>query len=418
MPRPAAVKQHTANQNPLAAWLENREQRRREAEEQAAKQITDDMAHNEQKIVEVLEQIDFMHSPIPREVLDTKQNEKQPCGDLEYGARAAVHYVNRYPLMIKADLRPLDIKLLLLAGYFKQSVEYGNQRAAYAAKAALLRGLTEIRACVPQVMDELVPRYIEQNVKYLDEWITLVELAEATDRLKVATDQKKATYDKGKLDYDEHMKVFYEKLDTDPEKNDAAYEIKNSKRKEDSKNWSADVQDMQAELIDQELMVAANNVKYALYDSSRKQYQIWNNRVEILNAKLSGVKTNVDPDALNKYEDADRGMLKELNDNDVELKNTLDKMAELDSQISQLLEGGEGNKRYRKQAAKRLDAALNERQEIENKILNKEADGSGMLHRFGLHNDAEVQKMKQQQQEEEQKQIESIMNEENGPLYN
>lgn len=175
---------------------------------------------------------------------------------------------------------------------------------------------------------------------------------------------------------------------------------------------------MQAELIDQELMVAANNVKYALYDSSRKQYQIWNNRVEILNAKLSSVKTNVDPDALNKYEDAVRGMLKELNDNDVELKNTLDKMAELDSQISQLLEGGEGNKRYRKQAAKRLDAALNERQEIENKILNKEADGSGMLHRFGLHNDAEVQKMKQQQQEEEQKQIESIMNEENGPLYN
>ena len=65
-----------------------------------------------------------------------------------------------------------------------------------------------------------------------------------------------------------------------------------------------------------------------------------------------------------------------------------------------------------------ITLALNERQEIENKILNKEADGSGMLHRFGLHNDAEVQKMKQQQQEEEQKQIESIMNEENGPLYN
>ena len=417
MPRPAAVKQHTANQNPLAAWLENREQRRREAEEQAAKQITDDMAHNEQKIVEVLEQIDFMHSPIPREVLDTKQDEKQPCGDLEYGARAAVRYVNKHPMTIKADLRPLDVKLLLLVGYFKQSVEYGNQRAAYAAKAALLRGLTEIRACVPQVMDELVPRYIEQNVKYLDEWITLVELAEAADRLKTATNQQKVTYDKGEQDYKEHMKAWKEELNTDQVKRDAVQKLLDSKSDEDSKNWSADVQDMHTELINQELMKSANMVKYALYDSSLKQYQSWNYRVEILNAKLSSVKTTPNPDALNKYEDAIQDMLKELNDNDIELKHTLDKVVELDGQVRQVMDGT-GNKRYVTIAKKRLNDAMKEVQEEENKRLNREKSSGGLLHSLGLHSEEELQKMEQQRQEEEQKQIESIMNEENGPLYN
>ena len=96
-------------------------------------------------MLDLLDSINFNKSPIPREELDRKTHPSQPCGDLEYGTKAAIYNIKKHSMAVRADLRPIDEKLLILAAYLQQSVEYGNPCAAYAAKAALLRGLTEIR---------------------------------------------------------------------------------------------------------------------------------------------------------------------------------------------------------------------------------------------------------------------------------
>lgn len=407
----------SAANNPIAAWFDDRKARKQRLAEQAAQQITDDMAGNEQKMLDLLNSINFDKSPIPREELDRKTYPSQPCGDLEYGTKAAIYNIKKHSMAIRADLRPIDEKLLILAAYLQQSVEYGSPRAAYAAKAALLRGLTEIRERVPKVTTALIPQFIEQNVKYLDEWITLVGLAEGMDSVKVATEQKKAEYDAAMKEYDQILVSFEKSFAQNPEKENALEELDRSMTKEASETWSDAAKDLQQELIDQELERSLIKVKEALYRSSEKQHQMLSYRVDMLNSKLNSLKPTMDPNAFAKYETAIDDMIKELNESDIELKNMLDTVVKVDGQIRQLIENGEGNARYRKMAKKSLEKTAKTLQENQRKQIEKATAEGGYLHKLGLLSEeekkAEIERIRRDREMEEQQMAEDIMNENN-----
>lgn len=419
---PRSVRRSEAK-NPIAALFGDQKARKQRLAEQAAQKITDDMAGNEQKMLDLLDSINFNKSPIPREELDRKTHPSQPCGDLEYGTKAAIYNIKKHSMAVRADLRPIDEKLLILAAYLQQSVEYGNPCAAYAAKAALLRGLTEIRERVPKVTTALIPRFIEQNVKYLDEWITLVELAEGMDGMKVVTEQQKAEYNAAKVAYDQSMEAFKKSLEQDPEKVKALEELDRSTTKEANETWSATAKDLQQELIAQELKRSLINVKEALYRSSEKQQQMLSYNVDMLNSKLNSLKPTMDPNAFAKYEEAIDDMVKELNKSDVELKNMLDAVVKVDGQIRQLTENGEGNARYRTMARKALNKTMKELQENERKQMEQATAPGGYLHKLGLHSEeeikAEVERLRQEREMEEQQVVDEIMNENgNEQLFN
>ena len=189
MPRPDLTSRRTGarttnSSNPFVNWLEGRKERRRQAEEEASRLITNKIAENENVIIDKLSSIDFYHSRLPKAVLDAKSRPEQRYGDLEYAALGIIHMLRKNPQVIKMDIRKFDQKLLTLVLLFKQAVEQGDVRAAYAAKGAIVRAVSDIRSRIPQNQPELATQFVEANAKYLDQCITLVTLAQVADRTK------------------------------------------------------------------------------------------------------------------------------------------------------------------------------------------------------------------------------------------
>ena len=170
MPKPefSTRPSRTSKSKGISGWIQGRKERKKALAEQTAKIITDDTAKNETAIIDTLSSIDFIHSRLPEEVLEAKSNPNRPCGDLEYASKAICRMLLKNPQTLSLDLRKLDEKLLTISMLFKQSIEQGDKRAAFAAKAALVRGINDIRARIPANSPELFNQFIEVNAKYLD----------------------------------------------------------------------------------------------------------------------------------------------------------------------------------------------------------------------------------------------------------
>ena len=191
------------SQNPFIKWAENRKERRMQSEEAASRLIIDDTAKNEATIINKLESINFDTSKLPKEVLEYKSDPANKYGDLEMAAMALISKIRKNPQAITLDIRPFDQKLLTLVMMFKEAVEHGNTRAARAAKAALIRAVYEIRYRIPQNQLDIAKLFVEANTKYLDQWITLVSLAQVADQMKRNVDEQKEQHQQAKDRYDE-----------------------------------------------------------------------------------------------------------------------------------------------------------------------------------------------------------------------
>lgn len=106
--------------NPIAALFAKHRQERTE------QKIRADTVRNEQKMIDLLESIDFSKSLIPQEELNYKTNEDQPCGDLEYGVRAAVYDIKKNSICVRVNLQPIDEKIVCLIAYLNHSVRFGS----------------------------------------------------------------------------------------------------------------------------------------------------------------------------------------------------------------------------------------------------------------------------------------------------
>ena len=137
MPRPTFSSKRPGSAghsgNFFTNWLAGRKERRLQAEEEASRLITNKIAENENIIIDKLNSIDFLHSKLPKEELERKSIPYQSCGDLEFAAQRIVHLQRKIPHVIKMVIRKFDQKLLTLVLLFKQTVEQGDLRAAYAA---------------------------------------------------------------------------------------------------------------------------------------------------------------------------------------------------------------------------------------------------------------------------------------------
>ena len=295
--------------NPIAALFAKHRQERTE------QKIRADTVRNEQKMIDLLESIDFSKSLIPQEELNYKTNEDQPCGDLEYGVRAAVHDIKKNSICVRVNLQPIDEKIVCLIAYLNHSVRFGKLEAANAAKTALLRSLKEIRDKVPEVMPEHISCFIEQGTKYLDAWVTQVELAMVEDRLKVIVEQQKAEYEKARKEYDQLLSAFKEELGKDPIKVQAAMELEKQRERE---CLSAAAQELRDELIQQHLERKLIDAKTALYRFRKKELQATSEQVEILKVKLNSVDPMLDSNDPAKYQAAIDDILEDLHKRDIE----------------------------------------------------------------------------------------------------
>ena len=377
MPRPDFSSRRTgpgakaASPNPFAAWIQERKERRQAAQEQASRMITNQIAQNESAIIDQLSSIDFLHSQLPRNVLEHKSKPDRPCGDLEYASICIVQTLLANPQTVKVDIRKLDEKMLALAMLFKQAVEQGDSRAAYAAKGALVRAVNEIRPRVPQEQPELAKQFVELNAKYLEEWITLVSLAQVADRTKQNVDAQRALSNAKKEKNENAVSELAERIEKDPSYSRAFFEIHENDTPEARVNWTEEQKQIHRLMIE----LRMNRATLALSDQLLHQREIdlsvKEAQVDALNVKVAEVPIVADPNLMNKFQEEIDELFDQLAASDAEIEEMLKTMDDIEGRIAQL-DSAPGTVRAREVAAE-------EAEEVVREIQRRQAAESGEL---------------------------------------
>lgn len=412
MPRPhgtRTVAQKTS-MNPIAALLAKREQHKQELKQQAAMQITNDTAKNEEKIKRTLMNIDFIGSKIPAQILESKRNPSHNCGDLEYGARAAVQALNENQLTTKVDLRPIDAQLLKLAEMFSENVKNGNVKAAYAAKTGLIRGLNTIRSCVPEVQSELATQFVTQNAEYLTQWVQMVEEAEAADKLERNVARRETEYNKAIEVAEKRKDEFTDKVKNDTVLLKAFMEVKDDLDGEDTENWPKEKRDMRSKLIGQLMKDVEIDLKELLLNKEKENFMRHSQCVEILNAKLMSNVVVMDPNAMQKFNDAVDEMFMELDKSDQEMKQMLETNQSIEARIKQL-EHGEGQQLMDTMAARKARELLERDQKNIQRTLQKRTSIEELQKKAGFMTQKEYELALKEVQEQQNVNTQELHNE-------
>lgn len=355
---------HTARKsNPVSGWFASRKARQRQAEEEAARAITDEIAQNENVLIDRLSSINFRHSRLPEEVLTQKSEEGQKVCDLEYMVRGMVQELNRQPQSIQLDIRSIDTELHKLAGMLAEAVDQGQTRAAYVAQSALVRGIQDIRGKIPQDRPDLSKMFVEQNAKYLSEWRVVVEHARIADALEENVRRQREEYNEQIDKITRKRTETKAKLESeDPEfaQFQIAYDnmLKHSSPAE-RKNWSPLEHELFRELVEDRIDEVVTDINHRLLTSHEQKLRDMIGKLDILHAKLIGVTIVYDPNLMNEYQEQLDELIQMLAESDQEVDETLKSLDRLEGRLEQL-DLAPGAVRAREVAADQANKILKE----------------------------------------------------------
>ena len=378
MPRPNLTSKRPGvasmgnHSNPFINWLENRKERRRQAEEEASRLITNKIAENENIIKDKLSSIDFFHSKLPQSALEAKAREEQPCGDLEYAAQGIIHILNKNPQTIKMDIREFDKKLLTLVLLFKQTVEQGDVRASYAAKGAIVRAVADIRCRIPQEQPELSKMFVEANSKYLDQWITLVTLAQVADRTKQNVDAQKERLEKAQIRNDQDIEALQKRIREDNEFLIAFNKLTEHTASQERSKWTAIEREVHRLMIERRMQRANLELNSILLQQEEMDLSTKEMQVEMLYSKVAALPIVTDPDLMSKYQESIDDLFRRLAESDAEIDATLKSMDDIEGRIQQL-NHAPGSIRAQEVAAEEAEKALADLTKLQNDQSGKTA---------------------------------------------
>ena len=412
MPRPEFSTRpgRTSKSKGISGWIQGRKERKKALAEQTAKIITDDTAKNETAIIDTLSSIDFIHSRLPEEVLEAKSNPNRPCGDLEYASKAICRMLLKNPQTLSLDLRKLDEKLLTISMLFKQSIEQGDKRAAFAAKAALVRGINDIRTRIPANSPELFNQFIEANAKYLDSWITLVGLAQVADRMEQNAEEQKALLTSKEEKHKKALEQLKSIIQEDSVKAEIFADIVNHDTPEERAKWTQEQRDMHKLLIEKRMDGVHLQLDSLLLQQKETDLASKESQIETLYSKVASQEIVADPNLMNKFREEVDKMFEELAASDAEIDETLRLMDDIEGRIAQM-DKAPGAVRAREVVAEEGEAAIEEIKRMQDiEIGNQAKRTDEKLKSLGILSKEDEATLKRQAEEAQQKAMEEMLN--------
>ena len=412
MPRPEFSTRpgRTSKSKGISGWIQGRKERKKALAEQTAKIITDDTAKNETAIIDTLSSIDFIHSRLPEEVLEAKSNPNRPCGDLEYASKAICRMLLKNPQTLSLDLRKLDEKLLTISMLFKQSIEQGDKRAAFAAKAALVRGINDIRTRIPANSPELFNQFIEANAKYLDSWITLVGLAQVADRVEQNAEEQKALLISKEEKHKKALEQLKSIIQEDSVKAEIFADIVNHDTPEERAKWTQEQRDMHKLLIEKRMDGVILQLDRLLLQQKETDLASKESQIETLYSKVASQEIVADPNLMNKFREEVDKMFEELAASDAEIDETLRLMDDIEGRIAQM-DKAPGAVRAQEVVAEEGKAAIEEIKRMQDiEIGNQAKRTDEKLKSLGILSKEDEATLKRQAEEAQQKAMEEMLN--------
>ncbi len=407
MPRPTITPKKMGasgggqSENPILSWLKKRKERRSQAEEEASRLITNKTAENENAMIDQLSSIDFLHSRLPKNVLEAKSDPKQLCGDLEYAAQAIIYTLRKNPQTIKMNICALDQKMLTLVLLFKQAVEQGDVRAAYAAKGALVRAVKDIRSRIPQHQPEMA-QFVQVNAQYLDQWITLVALSQVVDRTKQNVEAQRSLQQETQNKIDKDIGELEKQIRENDDFAIAFHNLTDGALGQDRTKWDETERKVHRLMVERHMDKAILELNRLLVQQQELDLKTKEAQVDVLHSKVASLPIITDPDLQNKFQESIDELFKQLAESDAQIDETLKTMDDIEGRIQQISRAP-GSQRAQEVAAEEAEKALQEikaRQEVQS---GKNADrAKEMREKMGVLTDKELA----ERLEERKKQIE------------
>ncbi|MBR3474768.1 MAG: hypothetical protein IKH34_06850 [Oscillospiraceae bacterium] len=384
----------TSPGKPFKAWWDGRKERKKQLEEEAARAILNETAGKENAIIRELEQVDFDNSRLPKSVLEEKTRPDQRYCDLEMGTRHLIYELRNNTQPVKADVRRIDEQLWKLAKLLRQAVEQGDPEAAKAAKAGLAYGIMRIRFCIPDSQPEFLKDFVNLNVKYLEEWITLVNMSQVIDKNNENLQLMKARVTADRAEAEKERDDLEKKLNTDAAFREAFVHIRDFDGTEDRQKWSPLQRQIHQTMVRGVLKRTIANLNEALLSQKETLQDVKRQNRRMLFNKLSDVPVFEDPNMMNKYKESVDALFDEMAKADAEIEESLKRFDEIDGRIKQL-DYMPGALKANEMAAERAQEYLNEIREQQQREIAGTGGGIS-LRELGILSTEEVEAEKEQ----------------------
>lgn len=373
----SSTRKSSINSGPFAALFQARRDRKAEKDNIHAREVINAAAGAENSIINELESIDFLHSKLPKEDLELKSNPDRAIGDLEYASRRLIKSLRDNVSTPKADLRPIDGQLLILAQKFKYAVEKGESNAAFAAKAALAMGVDKVRGRVPEKQPDKLKAFIDSSAEYLAHWVTEVNLSSVVDQTQRQADTFRARLETKEGELENLQNELELRIRDDSEFARAFGEVSRDELPENRENWTAEQRDAHGFLVDMNLCEESVGAARQDYDIKELELRICRQRVEDLKGTLAIEPSPDIDDLLNQYGHVMENWFTKLEKIDVAVAE-FEKQRIYFEGIREQLEQGEGVTAMRARAgeqARKIQKEQKRRQEAElNEHRKGEAD--------------------------------------------
>lgn len=293
--------------NPLQRWFDSRKEYRADLEKQAAQMIAKEIEAHTFKLIDELSSVDFLHSRLPKEILERREAVEHDCGWLEHTTKSLIQMIRDNDQRILVDIRPIDQKLMTLVFMFKYSVDHGEATAAEIGLSALNRGIRDIRCKTPRNRSEFADAFVHVNTKHLHQWIKLVEMAQIYDHQTQNLTNMRQRYESNSLNLQRQFEALHQKILCDCDYADAF----TSFMKEDTSTAWTDYtkaqQDVSSDLLNLRIDEQALKVLgLDLLNLELKQH-ITQQNLTTLKMQLTDVPIVSEPKLADKYQEAVNG---------------------------------------------------------------------------------------------------------------
>lgn len=402
--KPKAAGAKAAAGNPLKRWLDGRKERKRQLEEEAARAILNETAGTENAIIRELEQVDFIGGRLPKSVLEEKTNPSQPYCDLEMGTRYLIFQLKNNTQPVKADVRRIDEQLWKLAKLLRQSVEQGEAEAAKAAKTGLAYGIEKIRFRIPDSQPEFLKDFVDLNVRYLEEWITLVNMSQVIDKNNENLRVMRARVEADRKDEEREREETEAKLNDDPRFLEAFDFILNHDGTEDRLKWTPLQRQIHQTMIRGILKRSIANLNEMLLTSKETEMDVKRQKRRLLFNKLSDVPVFEDPNLMNKFRESVDSLFDEMTKADAEIEESLTLFDEISGRINQM-SFLPGAVRANEMAAEQAEHVLKQIKEAQQQEIEGVRGGVTMKELYGLLTREEKETLKEEARQQQAAQV-------------
>lgn len=414
MPRPSTMTAKNASagkrankgkstKNSLFAWFEKRKETREEAKAEAAREITEKKAKNEEKISFKLKSINFVDSILPAEVLQAKRYEEQPCGDIQFQILGAISRIeNNTQDYTGLDIRRIDSGIYQISFLAKQAIDGGHVNAARAACHALSVTIGEIRDKIPSVPAPLQKEFIESSEKYIDIWIDYITNCTVLDGLENNAKVREEAISKTQQEIDHEMDLMAERLINDEEYKKKYERIQNETYAIHGSTWDDDMKQLYNQLLTIRIKKSSLNFEILCHNGDLEKVVTYRRILDGFRTKLRTIPQPEDPNLMNKFNELINETVKEAAQQDQQFDEFFQELDRIDAMINQLANSA-GNLRAREEAGKQINEVV---QRAQKKLMEesgiKETQEGGF--KIRLYTKAQLEQMKRAQEEQQAQQ--------------